>query len=60
MPTKLGWQNGWRKQALKTWVELVGVFPGTGKDVGCHVLLDDSSLQATHKVEILETDEQRG
>ena len=57
---KLMWQNGWREQALKTWAELVDVFPGTGKGVGCRVLLDDSPLQATHKVEIFEIDEQRG
>ena len=57
---KLGWQNGGREQVLKAWVELVDVFPGTGKGVGCRVVLDDPSLQAAHKVEIFETDEQRG
>ena len=56
---KLGRQNGGREQALKTWVELVDVFSGTGKGVCCRVVLDDPSLQATHKVETFETDEQR-
>ena len=57
---KLGWQNGAHEQALKMWVELIDAIPGTGKGVCCHVLVGDPSLQATHKAEIFETDEQRG
>ena len=53
---KFGWRNGGHGQALKTWVELIDVFPGTGKGVCCRVLLDDPSLQATHKAEVFETD----
>ena len=55
---KLGWQNRGREQAPKLWVELVDVFPGTGKGVCCPILLDDPSQQATYKVEIFKMDEQ--